>query len=97
MLGKTPMWRNPKRERDFISFRKDISTTTIQFPTREKYLTTPKTVPNFCLGKRAQKSHCSLSLRAEALIPCRNLMTKSACTKLCHTLSNLEITINYEM
>jgi hypothetical protein len=35
MPGKTPIWENPKRERDFISFRKDISTTTIHLQPRE--------------------------------------------------------------
>jgi hypothetical protein len=35
MPGKTPMWGNPMRERDFISFRKDISATTIHLQPRE--------------------------------------------------------------
>jgi hypothetical protein len=35
MPGKTPMWGNPKREGDFIIFRKDISRTTIHLQPRE--------------------------------------------------------------
>jgi hypothetical protein len=46
-----------QRERDFISFRKYISTTTIQFPSKRNSLTTHKTSPTiFCLGKRAKSA-----------------------------------------
>jgi hypothetical protein len=56
MPGKTPMWGDPMREREiYIASGKYISAVAIQFPAREKYLTTPKTVPTFCLGKRAHK------------------------------------------
>jgi hypothetical protein len=52
MPMKTPMWGNPKRERYFISFRKDISVATIQFLAKRNSLTTHKTAPTiFYLGK----------------------------------------------
>jgi hypothetical protein len=47
MPRKTPMWGNPMRERDFVSFRKDISTTTIQFPAREIHLQHTKIAPKY--------------------------------------------------
>jgi hypothetical protein len=54
-VRKTPMWGNPREREIYIASGKYISAEAIQFLAREKYLTTPKTVPTFCFGKRAQK------------------------------------------
>jgi hypothetical protein len=39
--GKTPKWGNPKRERDFISFRKDVSTMRLHLNPKQNHLHHP--------------------------------------------------------
>jgi hypothetical protein len=54
--GKTPIWENSERERDFISFRKDISATKLQFSAREIHLQHP----NFAL-ENMPSPHCCMA------------------------------------
>jgi len=55
MSGKIPMWGNPKRERDLYRLRKVHINNNNTISSKRKYLTTPKTVPTFFLGKHAHK------------------------------------------
>jgi hypothetical protein len=55
MPGKTPMWGNPMKER-FISLQESTyQQQQYNFQQEKNTLQHPKTVPNFCHGKRAQK------------------------------------------
>jgi hypothetical protein len=47
------MWGNPKRERDSISFRKDLSAAAIQFPAKRDNLQHKTVPPQNCLETRA--------------------------------------------
>ena len=49
------MWGNPKRERDLYRLRKVHINKNNTISSKRKYLTTPKTVPTFFLGKHAHK------------------------------------------
>jgi hypothetical protein len=81
---ENPNVGKPKRERDFISFRKDISAATIQFPAKRNSLTAHKTAPTiFCLGKRAKSVLLYGLPRNQHLDKCAlNLLYGLLCTAL---------------
>jgi hypothetical protein len=77
MTGKTPKWGNPMRERDSISFRKDLSLTTIHFLAKKDNLQHKIVPPQNCLEIVPQ----SVQLYGFA----ENITSKFVCTTCCCT------------